>query len=277
MRIDWQQLIGPSLTTALAASAAIVNSGPLTPLTIGPLLVVSAGVAAVIGGTGSGAVSAAIAVGLCAMTLPDTPDRLAHLITLAVAAGATAALAARLRVQMTNALSWQRRRHATAERLSAALDRIDLGVVLLGPDTRAEFINQAFRDYFRLPDDKAAAKPPFIALMYHGRDTGAFQLPDDEMADYIAARTELMRSGDPRPLNLRLSDGRVLRVSCAALPDGSRMMSYAPINDTLRRTDDPIHRETLLAMRRPRPAITHQNDGTMTQTAEQVFRADSTS
>ncbi|KAH2812057.1 hypothetical protein KXV85_005224, partial [Aspergillus fumigatus] len=38
------------------------------------------------------------------------------------------------------------------------------GIVLLGADTRAEFINRAFRDYFALPDEIADSQPPFIAL-----------------------------------------------------------------------------------------------------------------
>ncbi len=76
----------------------------------------------------------------------------------------------------------QRRHHATAERLSAALDRVDIGIVLLDSDTRAEFINRAFRDYFSLPDAKADSKPPFIALMYHGRDTGAYEMPEEELS-----------------------------------------------------------------------------------------------
>ena len=80
------------------------------------------------------------------------------------------------------------------QRLSAALDRIDIGVVLLNADTRAEFINRAFRDYFALPDEKADSKPPLIALMYHARDTHAYALPDDEIDGFIARRVET----DPR-------------------------------------------------------------------------------
>ena len=49
-----------------------------------------------------------------------------------------------------DAFAWERRHHATAERLSAALDQVDIGIVLLDADTRAEFINRAFRDYFSL-------------------------------------------------------------------------------------------------------------------------------
>ena len=121
---------------------------------------------------------------------------------------------------MMDAFAWERKHHATAERLSAALDQVDIGIVLLDSDTRAEFINRAFRDYFSLPDDKADSKPPFIALMYHGRDTGAFELPEEELSAFIARRTEMMRAGNSTPININLADGQVLRFSCTALPDG---------------------------------------------------------
>ncbi len=258
MQIEWRHAIGPALTTALAGTAVAVDGGALAFPAMAPLLVFSTALGAAIGGSGAGLVSAAIAVGIGIIALPDTQDRVMQLTTLAAASGAAAAITGRLRERMTNASSsaksctqsWQRHKHETAERLSAALDRVDIGVVLLDPDTRAAFTNRAFRDFFALPVDKAETQPPFIALMYHGRDVGAFDMPDDEIAHYIAERTEQVRSGDPTPLHLKLTDGRVLRVSCAALPDGSRMMSYAPLNDSVRRYDDPAHRPRYLAMRR---------------------------
>ena len=250
MQIEWRHAIGPALTAALAGTAVAVDGGALAFPAMAPLLVFVTALGAAIGGSGAGLISAAIAVGIGIIALPDTQDRVMHLTTLAAAAGAAAAITGRLRERMTDAKSWQRHKHQTAERLSGALDCIDIGVVLLDPDTRAEFTNRAFRSYFALPIDKAETQPPFIALMYHGRDIGAFDMPDDEIAHYIAARTEQVRSGDPTPLNLTLADGRVLRVSCAALPDGSRMMSYAPLNDSVRHDDDPAHRPRYLAMRR---------------------------
>jgi PAS domain-containing protein len=140
-------------------------------------------------------------------------------------------------------------KHATAGRLSAALDRIDIGVVLLNADTRAEFINRAFRDYFALPDDKADSKPPLIALMYHARDIHAYKLPDDEIDSFIARRVELIRTGQYTPTTLRLSNGRVLRVSCTALPDGGRMLSYTPVTDLIRHDDAAAERDYYLALR----------------------------
>jgi PAS domain-containing protein len=168
----------------------------------------------------------------------DTADLL-RLLMLAMTAAGTAAITGLLRKRLMDAFAWERRHHATAERLSAALDQADIGIVLLDSDTRAEFINRAFRHYFSLPDEKADSKPPFIALMYHGRDTGAYELPEEELNAFIARRMEMMRAGDSTPININLADGQVLRFSCTALPDGGRMLSYTPVTDLVRYTDDP--------------------------------------
>ena len=125
-------------------------------------------------------------------------------------------------------------------------------------DTRAEFINRAFRDYFALPDEKADSKPPFIALMYHGRDTGAWQLPEDELSTFIAKRTEMIRVGDSTPININLADGQVLRFICTALPDGGRMLSYTPVTDLVRHTDDPDSGDYYRALRGSYRSLAHQ-------------------
>jgi PAS domain-containing protein len=171
------------------------------------------------------------------------------MVLLALTAAGTAAITGLLRKKWIDAFDWQRRHHATAERLSAALDRVDIGIVLLDSDTRAEFINRAFRDYFSLPDAKADSKPPFIALMYHGRDTGAFELPEEELSTFIARRTEMMRSGDSTPININLADGQVLRFSCTALPDGGRMLSYTPVTDLVRHSDEPSNADYYRSLR----------------------------
>jgi PAS domain-containing protein len=141
---------------------------------------------------------------------------LARMLLLAVTAGGTALITGLLRQKWVDTLAWQKKHHATADRLSAALDQVDIGIVLLDADTRAEFINRAFRDYFKLSDAQADSKPPFIALMYHGRDTGAWQLPEDELSAFIAKRTEMIRTGDSTPINIDLADGAALHLHGAA-------------------------------------------------------------
>jgi PAS domain-containing protein len=246
MQLDWRAICGPALTTATALIAIAVDRIFIVVPNPAPLFVCIVAFAGSLSGLASGMISAAIAVaGSAAFFLNHraTPgydiSDLVRLAMLAMTAAGTAAITGLLRKKLMDAFAWERRHYATAERLRAALDQVDIGIVLLDSDTRAEFINRAFRDYFSLPDKKADSKPPFIALMYHSRDTGAYELPEEELSEFIARRTAMMRSGDQTPININLADGQVLRFSCTALPDGGRMLSYTPVTDLVRHTDDP--------------------------------------
>jgi PAS domain-containing protein len=255
MQFDWRAISGPALTTVTALMAIVADRILIVP-NPAPLFVCIVAFAGSLSGLASGMLSAAIAVAASALfflnhrATPgyDTAD-IVRLLMLAITAAGTAGITGLLRKRMTDAFAWERRHHATAERLSAALDQVDIGIVLLDPDTRAEFINRAFRDYFSLSDEKADSKPPFIALMYHGRDTGAFEMPEEELSAFIAQRTEMMRSGDSTPININLADGQVLRFSCTALPDGGRMLSYTPVTDLVRHTDDPANADYYRSLR----------------------------
>ncbi|MEH6951239.1 PAS-domain containing protein [Nitrobacter sp. NHB1] len=251
MRFDWRMIVGPALATLVAITSIFVDRNVVAIPSA--LYVCIVALAASLGGTTSGLISAGIAVLASALLMTGhdaaaTLPSLLHLVLLALTAGGTAVITGLLRRRMMSALKW-REQHATAARLSGALDQIDIGVVLLDADTRAEFINRAFRTYFSLPDAKADSKPPFIALMYHGRDTGAFELPADELSHFIAERTKLMQAGDQTPINIKLRDGQVLRFSCTALPDGGRMLSYTPVTDLVRHTDDPADTDYYLSLR----------------------------
>ena len=168
---------------------------------------------------------------------------------IVVIAALAITLGVRLYRQRRTARQRAAEQHATAQRLTAALDRIDIGIVLLNADTRAEFINRAFRDYFGLPDAKADSKPPLIALMSHARDTRTYTIPDDEIDHFIARRIEQIRGGNPAPETLRLASGRVLRLSGTVLPDGGRMLSYTPVTDLIRHGDAKADRDYYLALR----------------------------
>src|ERR1700716_2048682 len=244
MQFDWRAISGPALTATTALIAIVVDRNFIAVPNPAPLFVCIVAFASSLSGLASGMTSAAIAVASSALFFLNhraTPgydaSDLVRLLMLAMTAAGTAAITGLLRKRLMDAFAWERRHHATAERLSAALDQVDIGIVLLDSDTRAEFINRAFRDYFSLPHEKADPKPPFIAPMYHGRDTGGYELPADELSAFIARRTEMMRSGDSTPININLADGQVLRFSCTALPDGGRMLSYTPVTDLVRHSD----------------------------------------
>jgi PAS domain-containing protein len=255
MRTEWRALSGPVLITAMSLAALAVDQAYGHIPNPAPLQVCIVAVAAALAGIASGLVSAVIAVATNAIFVRHHPGAafdVPELLRLALLTGAatiTAVVTGLLRQKMLDAITWERDRHATATRLAAALDEIDIGVVLLDADTRAEFINRAFRKYFALPDAKADSKPPFIALMYHGRDAGCYELPEDELAHFIAERTEKMRAGDSTPINIKLTDGQVMRFRCMVLPDGGRMLSYTPITDLVRRNDDPAMAEYYRSLR----------------------------
>ena len=110
--------------------------------------------------------------------------------------------------------------------LRAALNEVPFGVVLLDHELRAQFINRAFRRMWRLPDGKADSKPAFVALMYHGRDTRAYDVPADQVDAYVAERVAYVKSGNPAPVDICLTSGEMIRLQCAMLPAGGRMLSY---------------------------------------------------
>ena len=256
MQYDWRAISGPALATATALIAIVVDRTLVVVPNPAPLFVCIVAFAASLSSLASGMASAAVAVvgsALFFLNHRATPgyevSDLVRLAMLAMTAAGTAAITGLLRKRMMDAFAWERRHHATAERLSAALDQVDIGIVLLDSDTRAEFINRAFRDYFSLPDQKADSKPPFIALMYHSRDTGAYELPEQELSAFIARRMEMVRAGDSTPINIDLADGQVLRFSCTALPDGGRMLSYTPVTDLVRHGDDPSRADYYRSLR----------------------------
>ena len=257
MRFGWRAISGPALTAATALLTILLDRhGPAPALA--PLFVCIVALAGSFSGFASALGSAAIAVigaallSLSHRTVPGfAAADLVQLGLLAITTAGTAAITGLMRERLLEAFTAERRNHATAARLSAALDQVDIGIVLLDAETRAEFINRAFRDYFALPDEMADGKPPFIALMYHGRDTGAFELPEDELGTFIAQRMEMVRIGDATPININLRNGEVLRFVCAALPDGGRMLSYTPVTDLVRHTDAPASSDYYRSLRDP--------------------------
>jgi PAS domain-containing protein len=122
--------------------------------------------------------------------------------------------------------------------LRVALDLVPVGIVLLDANTRAQFINRAFRRMWRLSDEKADSRPPFLALMYHGRDTMAYSVPSGDLDAHVAERVAYVKSGNPKPLDLRLANGEVIRVQCTVLPSGGRMLCYTYVTDIVRNADE---------------------------------------
>ena len=122
--------------------------------------------------------------------------------------------------------------------LRAALDHVPTGIVLLDSGLRARLINRSFRQMWRLPDEVADSNPSILTLLHHGRDMGAYEVPDPELDALVAERVRVIEAGDPTPIDLRRTNGDVVRVQVTPLPDGGRMLTYTPVTDIVRASDE---------------------------------------
>jgi diguanylate cyclase (GGDEF)-like protein len=122
--------------------------------------------------------------------------------------------------------------------LKLALDEIPIGVLLLGGDMRAQFMNRAFRMMWNVSDSMAEKKPAFVVLLYHSRDTNAFQKEKPDLDAFAAERIRQVRAGDTTPFDLRRSNGEVIRAQCTVLPNGGRLLTYTSVTDIVRHSDE---------------------------------------
>jgi diguanylate cyclase (GGDEF)-like protein len=138
--------------------------------------------------------------------------------------------------------------------LRAAFDHVPLGIVLLDGRLNARFINRAFRKMWSLPDHVADHHPSFAALMFHGRDTGAYDMPADQLDSYVEERIALITKNEGTQVDLRRTSGDVIRMQCTPLPDGGRMLSYMEVTDIVRQADE---------LRALRDALENVQDGVL--------------
>src|SRR4029434_7047952 len=141
MQLDWRTILGPALTILVALVAFFVDRHFVTVPNPAPLFVCIVALASSISGTASGLTSAGIAVIFSALfflnhrTAPsyDAHD-IARMVLLALTAGGTALITGMLRQKGINAFAAQQEQHAMSARLAAALDEVDIGIVLLNAE-----------------------------------------------------------------------------------------------------------------------------------------------
>ena len=121
--------------------------------------------------------------------------------------------------------------------LRSLVDDLDYGIVVLDQDRNVQFINRAFRCYWRLPDEQAGTQQSFARLMYYRRGAGAYAVPHDKLSEYVEKQMDLIRTGEERPLNIRLADGEVIQFKCKALPNGGHLLTYGNISNFVREAE----------------------------------------
>jgi len=115
--------------------------------------------------------------------------------------------------------------------LHAALDEVDVGIVLLDRRLKSQFINRAFPRIWRLPDYEDVTGLDFEGLMRVIVTHRLEPVPESEFEKVVHERTGLVRAGAAEPRHAKLPDGQVIRINCKPLPDGSRMLIYTDVTD----------------------------------------------
>ena len=114
--------------------------------------------------------------------------------------------------------------------LREIVDVLNVGIVVLDKEGRVKFMNRAFRYFWRVPDKMVTGNLTFAQLMRHGR---GMSVRDDARAcgDYLGKQMELIRSGEDRPLQMRLTNGGMIQFRCKTLPRGGHLLSYGNVSE----------------------------------------------
>jgi diguanylate cyclase (GGDEF)-like protein len=201
--------------------------------------------ASYIGGATSGLISAAAAV-FFAATIPTSAEQFlvvpfeftARVVIYAAVVGATALLIG---------ISQDRARKAREEIVSnsrssmaitAALEQVNFGVLLLDGDLRVRFSNREFRKIWQLPDEMAREGLDFIDLVNHSQERKLVAVSEAEKDAFVARRLAMVRSADPVPMEIRHASGRVVRVCCSVLPGNGRLLTYMDVTDSALRNEE---------------------------------------
>jgi diguanylate cyclase (GGDEF)-like protein len=115
--------------------------------------------------------------------------------------------------------------------LRAVVDDLDYGVVVLDDARRVQFVNRAFRRFWRVPDELADGRQTFVKLMYHGRGIESYAVSADKLGDCVEKQLELIRTGEPRPFDIRLANGKVVQFRCKTLANGGRLLTYGNVGE----------------------------------------------
>jgi diguanylate cyclase (GGDEF)-like protein len=121
--------------------------------------------------------------------------------------------------------------------LRAIVDDLNVGIVLLDKEHRVQFINRAFRRFWRVPDAMVTSELTFVRLMYHGRGMKAYAVSHDRLGEYVAKQMALIRTGEEGPLHIRLANGAVIQFRCKALSDGGRLLTYGNVSELAQHAD----------------------------------------
>jgi diguanylate cyclase (GGDEF)-like protein len=120
-------------------------------------------------------------------------------------------------------------------RLRTALNEIDDGIILLDSELRLEFINRAAREFSGSPKTPAPGPKLPYAELIRGSHVA---MAEEELETFIAQRLKTVAAGNPAPVEVRFTNGKIARARCVALADGGRLLTYTDITDIVHRNEE---------------------------------------
>jgi diguanylate cyclase (GGDEF)-like protein len=121
--------------------------------------------------------------------------------------------------------------------LRAIVEVLNVGIVVLDKDGRVTFMNRAFRYFWRVPADMVRSNLTFVELMRNGRGMKAYAIGHERVEEYLLKKMDLIRSGEDRPLQIRLGNGAVIQFRCKRLRNGGHLLSYGNVSELAREAD----------------------------------------
>jgi PAS domain S-box-containing protein len=125
--------------------------------------------------------------------------------------------------------------------LQRTIDSMAMGVVLVDAELRAETINRAFYEIWKVTPQDVAPGSHFRALMDVNRHKGIYDVPDAEWEGYVSSRLAEIRAGDVAAREFHRADGCTMIYSVTALSGGKRLISYYDVSEMKQREADLAH------------------------------------
>ncbi|MDG4878654.1 response regulator [Mesorhizobium sp. WSM4935] len=119
--------------------------------------------------------------------------------------------------------------------LSLMVDSMPIGVIVLDAELRAEVVNRAFYDFWKIDPRRAPAGSRFRDFMEASREVDPLGGEEQAWQNHVAEREAEIRAGAAGSRQLPRKDGRTLIASLAPLPGGKRLISYVDITDMKQR------------------------------------------
>ncbi|WP_292553262.1 PAS domain-containing protein, partial [Mesorhizobium sp.] len=119
----------------------------------------------------------------------------------------------------------------TFANLRSMVDQMPIGVLVLDADMRAEVINRAFHEFWKIDPGRAGIGCGFRELMEASRGIDAYGTDDAAWQRHIAEREAEIRAGVAGSRQMPRNDGRTLIASLAPLAGGKRLISYVDVTD----------------------------------------------